>query len=146
MADLFGLRRGRTVRGVAPTGAPYLAKALASLSCAQLELDRGYHDSAVNRAYYACYQAAVAALVAEDVAPVVERYWPHDVVQVKFPSVLVDQLHRYPNGMRGTLKAIFDERLKADYEPDAVSETTAREAVRRAQSFVGLVSARVGSQ
>jgi len=122
---------------------PYLTKAIESMAGAELELAGKYHDSAVNRAYYACYQASVAALVAEGVPPIVERYWPHDVVHVKFPSILIDALQRYPATQRGTLKAIFDERLKADYEPDSVGEETAAEAVRRARVFVDLIAARV---
>jgi uncharacterized protein (UPF0332 family) len=118
-------------------------KARASIAGAELELSSGYLDSAVNRAYYASYQAAVAALVAAGVPPIVDRYWPHDVVHVKFPAVLIDERGLYPRSERATLKAIFDERLKADYEPDNVSASTAGEAVRRARVFVDLVVARV---
>jgi uncharacterized protein (UPF0332 family) len=118
-------------------------KARASIAGAELELSSGYLDSAVNRAYYACYQAAVAALVAEHVPPIVDRYWPHDVVHVKFPAVLIDERGIYPPTERATLKAIFDERLKADYEPDNVSASTAGEAVHRARVFVDLIVARV---
>jgi len=146
MAEGAGARRERTVRGASPSGRPYLSKAQRSLGAAQLELASGYYDGAVNRAYYACYQAAVAALVTEGVPPVVERYWPHDVVQVKFPALLVDGTGRYPRTVRGTLKVLFDERLKADYEPDGVNATTASEAVRRAGVFVDLVRERVGQE
>jgi uncharacterized protein (UPF0332 family) len=137
------VHRGRPAHAAPPSWTPYLNKARASIAGAELELEHRYYDSAVNRAYYACYQAAVAALVAEGVPPVVERYWPHDIVHVRFPSVLIDERGRYPRSQRGTLKAIFDERLKADYEPDNVSPSTAGEAVRRARVFVDLVSAQV---
>ena len=143
MAENPVFRRGRTVRPAPTTWSSYLDKARASIAGAELELASEYFDSAVNRAYYACYQAAVAALVAEDVPPVVERYWPHDVVHVCFPSILIDEQGRYPRSQRGTLKAIFDERLKADYEPDNVTPSTAAEAVRRARVFVDLISEQV---
>jgi uncharacterized protein (UPF0332 family) len=98
----------------------------------------------VNRAYYAAYQAAVGALVAEGIEPVLDRFWPHDVVQVQFPALLVDERHRYPPETRLVLKALFDERLKADYEPDLVDAATAAEAVRRARTFVEHITVRAG--
>ena len=136
-------RKARIARAASPEARSYLAKAHASLRGADLEMQAQLFDGAVNRAYYACYQAAVAALVAEGIPPVVERFWPHDVVQAQFPSILVDSLQRYPPWTRGTLKAIFDERLKADYEPDDVSPETAAEAVRRAGEFLAVVADRV---
>jgi uncharacterized protein (UPF0332 family) len=136
-------RRGRTARVAPPSWSPYLGKARSSIAGAEIELAHGYLDSAVNRAYYACYQAAVAALVAEHVPPILERYWPHDVVHVKFPSILIDERAIYPPSQRATLKSIFDERLKADYEPDNVSKSTAAEAVHRARVFVDLIVDRV---
>jgi hypothetical protein len=39
---------------------------------------------------------------------------------------------------------LFDERLKADYEPDLIDAETAAEAVRRARTFVELVAAQTG--
>ena len=50
--------------GEPPASGVYLAKALASLAGAELELANKLFNNAVNRAYYASYQAAVAALVA----------------------------------------------------------------------------------
>lgn len=117
----------------------YLTKARATLAGAELELANGLYNNAVNRAYYACYQAAIAALIAEGVSPTIAAYWPHDAVQVQFPTLLIDQRRRYPRALRATLKAIFDERLKADYEPDLIDAATAGEAVRRAREFVGQV-------
>jgi len=130
--------------GQPPASGAYLAKARATLTGAELELASSLYHNAVNRAYYACYQAAVAALVAEGVATDPENYWPHDMVQARFAALLIDELRRYPRSMRATLKAIFDERLKADYEPDPIDAETASEAVRRAQAFVRVVVSRVG--
>jgi uncharacterized protein (UPF0332 family) len=119
----------------------YLQKSLAALAGAEVELAHGLHNNAVNRAYYAAYQAAVAALVADGVEPEMERFWPHDLVQLQFPLLLIDRRKRYPRKLRSTLKVLFDERLKADYEPDLASAATAAEAVTRARTFVEHVSA-----
>ena len=130
--------------GGLPSSGVYLSKALASLAGADAELARELFNNAVNRAYYACYQAAVAALVADGVEPELEDFWPHDVVHAQFAKLLVDERGRYPRRLRATLKAVFDERLKADYEPDVIGAGTADEAVRRARDFVQEVAARVG--
>ena len=44
-------------------GELYLAKAKASLAGAQSELEQRRFDNVANRAYYACFQAAVAGLI-----------------------------------------------------------------------------------
>ena len=128
-----------------PSSGVYLWKALASLSGAELELARDYFNNAVNRAYYACYQAAVAALVAEGVTPDLENFWPHDVVHAQFAQLLIDTRGCYPRELRVTLKVVFDERLKADYEPDVIGRATAAEAVSRARAFVHAIADKVSS-
>lgn len=45
----------------------YPTKAKDSLQGAESEFTQARFDNAVNRAYYACFQAAVAALLAADV-------------------------------------------------------------------------------
>jgi uncharacterized protein (UPF0332 family) len=139
-------RTGGYAPGMAGGGPPssgvYLTKALASLAGAEIELANQLLNNAVNRAYYACYQAAVAALVAAGVNPELENFWPHDVVHAQFARLLVDT-GAHPRALRTTLKAIFDERLKADYEPDVINLETADEAVRRARTFVQAVAARL---
>lgn len=145
MAKGLGARPEGASNSASPL-AVYVAKALASLTGADLELRNALYDNAVNRAYYACYQAGIAALVAEGVSPALERYWPHDMVQAQFPALLIDELGRYPPSLRSTLKAIFDERLKADYEPERITPETAAEAVRRARAFVERVAAEVRSR
>ncbi len=120
----------------APRSAIYLAKAERSLAGAELEFAHDLYNNTVNRAYYACYQAAVAALIAEGLQPPLENFWSHDHVQAEFPARLVDERKLYPREFRATLKAIFDERLKADYEPELISAASAAAALEHAQRFV----------
>ena len=51
-----------------------------------------------------------------------------------------DEIFSGPQSLRATLKAVFDERLKADYEPDVITPETATEAVRRAHELVHAVA------
>ena len=62
----------------------------------------------------------------------------------QFAHLLIDVRGRYPRSLRATLKAVFDERLKADYEPDVITPETATEAVRRAHELVYAVAEELG--
>src|SRR5689334_3618063 len=73
----------------------YVQKAQATLAGAELELAHGLYNNAINRSYYATYQAAVAALVSDGVEPILDRYWPHEVVQTQFPALLIDERQHY---------------------------------------------------
>jgi hypothetical protein len=75
-----------------------------------------------------------------------ENYWSHDFVQVEFPARLVDERKLFSPALRSTLKSVFDERLKADYEPEIIGSATAAEALQRAQEFVSHVARSLVSQ
>ncbi len=47
----------------------YLAKAEESLAGAEREFAAGAYNNCANRAYYACFQAAIAALDLADIRP-----------------------------------------------------------------------------
>ena len=117
----------------------YVSKARQALAGAELEFANALYNNTANRAYYACYQAAVAALRAEGFTAPIANYWSHDHVQIEFPARLVDERELYPRSFRTTLKTVFDERLKADYEPELISAASAAEALRRAREFVGQI-------
>src|SRR3954466_16056405 len=95
----------------------YLEKARLSLAGAQSELEQRRFDNAANRAYYACFQAAVAALMKEGVRPK-GAVWEHAFVQTRFVGDLVNRRKRYPPDLRDTLNATMQQRHKADYQYD----------------------------
>jgi uncharacterized protein (UPF0332 family) len=56
----------------------YLIKAVESLTSAQIDYMAARYNSCANRAYYACFQAAVAALLAAGIRPASPRgEWSH---------------------------------------------------------------------
>jgi uncharacterized protein (UPF0332 family) len=57
----------------------YLRKAGESPLTAESDLDYGRYNSRANRCYYACFQAAIAALLWERIRPT--GRWGHDFVQ-----------------------------------------------------------------
>src|SRR5215471_6913893 len=66
----------------------YLAKAAESLQTAESEFANGRYNSCANRCYYACFQAAIAALLAEGIRA--RGQWSHEFVQGQFVGVLID--------------------------------------------------------
>jgi uncharacterized protein (UPF0332 family) len=65
----------------------YVAKAEESLRTAESEFANGRYNSCANRCYYACFQAAIAALLAEGIRA--RGQWSHAFVQGQFVGVLI---------------------------------------------------------
>ncbi len=118
----------------------YLEKARESLESAQAELINRRFNSSANRSYYACFQAAIYALVRAGIGPRrADGQWGHEFVHGQFNGELVNRRHLYPAQLRGTLPQNFRLRQAADYGLDRVSEVRAARAVSRAQEFVEAV-------
>jgi uncharacterized protein (UPF0332 family) len=133
---------------MAPTGqsmtsspgfvAVFLTKAAESLACAESEYVNGRFNTCANRCYYACFQAAVAALAGHSITPPggSRAQWAHGFVQAQFVTQLIDRRKVYPASVRDTLNRIGTLRRSADYTTDEVSQTQAERALRRARTFV----------
>lgn len=119
----------------------FLAKAQESLAGAESEFVNGRQNNCANRSYYACFQAAIAALVEAGIRPTERRdYWGHDFVQAAFIGQLINRRKAYPTTLRTTLERTFALRQTADYQRGQVSQTEAARAVRRADEFVDAIS------
>lgn len=117
---------------------PYLEKAAESLAGAESEYANGRYNNCANRCYYACFQAAVAALLAVGLRPAGEQ-WSHTFVQGRFIGELVNRRKRYGAAHRATLPRVHDLRLMADYDDEPVTETQALRALRRSRELVAAV-------
>lgn len=120
----------------------YDAKARASLTSAEHDDVGGRYDSCASRCYYACFQAAIAALVRDGIWP--NRQWSHAFVQAQFAGVLIDRRKRYPASLRGVLADARELRELADYRPVLTSQKRAERALRQDRSFVNTVRDRAG--
>ncbi len=100
-----------------------------------------------NRAYYACFQAAIQAL--ED-AGIQSRSalaeWKHGALQAAFAGDLITRRKLYPSDLRGVLTRNYELRQTADYQRHAVTQTQAARAVDRAESVVAAVQQGGGKQ
>ena len=120
----------------------YMAKADQCLAGAALAVAHGHYNNAVNRAYYAAFQAAIAALTAAGVQPPTPRYWAHDFVLREYCR-LAHVTDGYTADSRATLKALQDERLKADYEVELIGCASGTRALTLARQFVDAVRERL---
>lgn len=117
--------------------AVFLEKARESLATARAELISHRFNSSANRSYYACFQAAVYALLRSGIRPRrADGQWGHEFVQGQFNGELIGRRHLYPAPLRATLDANFVLRQVADYSLERVTEVRAARAVARAQEFV----------
>jgi uncharacterized protein (UPF0332 family) len=118
----------------------FVEKAIAALACAESEFAAGRYDNVANRCYYACFQAAIAALEAEGFRPSGrDRRWSHPGVQAQFAGVLINRRKRYPGRLRDVLSDVSITRQKADYSRERVSEHEARQALRQSREFVDAI-------
>ncbi|HEX5501987.1 MAG TPA: HEPN domain-containing protein [Thermomicrobiales bacterium] len=121
----------------------YLSKAMESLAGAASEFDNERYNNAANRAYYACFQAAIAALDRAGIHPSGARgEWPHTFVQAQFAGLLIGRRKLYPAALRDVLSRMQQVRNQADYERAGVSEAQADRVLSRARVFVAAVAAR----
>jgi uncharacterized protein (UPF0332 family) len=117
----------------------FLDKARESLAGSRAELAAQRYSNSANRSYYAVFQAAIHAILAESIRPPRPDNWDHGWVQSQFNGVLVNRRHRYAPELRSVLGNNYNVRTQADYSPEAVSETSASRALRRAERFVGAI-------
>ncbi len=94
----------------------FLAKAQESLAGAESEFVAGRYNNCANRCYYACFQAAIHALVQVGIHPSGRRrQWGHDFVQAEFVGKLINRRKVYSTDLRKTLAETLALRETADY-------------------------------
>lgn len=125
------------------TPAELMAKASRALASAQLLLDSGDVDGACNRAYYAMFDAARAALLWIR-APV-----PAEVARTHSGLITAFSLHVVKPGLVAidhgrALNKVEDLRLIADYRGDPVTVENAAWALEQAQAFLAAIQALAG--
>lgn len=119
------------------TNRDYIAKAVESLEGAESELANRRYNNCANRCYYACFQAAIAALLANGIqARSPGGHCRHENVQAQFIGQLINRRRHYPSTLRRGLGDNMILRHTADYETDVISELQASRAVRRSREFV----------
>lgn len=111
------------------------------LEGAASEFDAKRYDNCANRAYYACFHMALAALMEAGIifASATTR-WSHEFVQAQFAGELINRRKRYPTGLRSTLADTQAARRLADYGRHGVPQREAARVLRLARQFVASVA------
>lgn len=114
----------------------FLQKAEENLRITRLAFENGAYNASANRAYYASFHAAVAALAAEGLK---KKGHPHDWVQAQFSGLLIRQRKLYPSAMKSYLVDMLEQREDADYSETMISKANARLQLKQATEFVTAV-------
>ena len=117
------------------------AKAQTAATSARILLDAGDVDGACNRAYYAMFDAARAALLACGIDESIVNTKTHSGLISKFSLELVKS-GQVSVELGKSLNKVEDLRLMADYKGDAVLEEDAAWAVNQADIFVEALCAK----
>jgi uncharacterized protein (UPF0332 family) len=113
-----------------------LEKAHEFMQTAQQCLQEGWYNSAVNRAYYAMFQAARTALRAVGVE---RSQWNHGALHATFATELARHRKVYPLSMVHALTEGMERRHMADYSDIHMSQRRATRTVNAAVDFVSRV-------
>ena len=108
----------------------YLAKAKNSLATAQHAYEQRDFDSCTSRAYFAVFQAEIAALI--KLTEFRQEQWRHERVQAEFNQRLIQARKVFPASLRSTHDDLIGRRHTADYTDQLISAGTAERCVRKA--------------
>ncbi len=118
-----------------------MTKAQRALTSSITLLNDGDGDGACNRAYYAMFDAARAALIAAKSPVPPEIAKTHSGLIAAFSLHLV-KTELFPKELGRSLNKAEDLRLVADYKGDPISLEDAQWTVQQAQIFVEQVEIR----
>ncbi len=127
---------------MSPAAATYLRKAERAVEEAQLLLQAEKTEGACNRAYYAMFDAAQAALLAGGHAADTASVKTHRGLIGAFGRVLV-QTGRLDAALGRAFNRAHEVRLLADYTAEPPALADAAWAVEQAQTFVTTVREKV---
>jgi len=116
----------------------WLAKATENLTAAEICLQNGLCNASVNRAYYAMFHAAIAALIRYGIQKTGE-IWKHDFVQAEFSRALIQRRKVFSSHLKDALLKTMEQRQVADYDTRPINERIARRALQLAMEFVNQV-------
>lgn len=143
--DSWARARYQPIMSDPNSGMIFILKVEESITGAESEFANRRYQNCANRAYYACYQAAVSALMGAGIRPSGSR-WGHDTVQAQFVGELINRRKLYPADLRDIFERLFLLRQTADYSVNVVSEIQAARSLRRARTFDAAVRDARGNQ
>lgn len=110
-------------------------KAMVAIESAQLLINAGDHDGACNRAYYAMFDAARAALLVSKSLTDLSTIKTHSGLITSFSLLLVKTGHVSVE-LGKSLNKVEGLRLLADYKGEEIDLAQAQWALKEARVFV----------
>jgi uncharacterized protein (UPF0332 family) len=123
----------------------FLMKAQHNLHAATRDHGQRAFDPCVSRAYFAAFQAAIAALLALAAYHRRGHYWDHGEVAAEFTRQLIRQRKIFGSALASILDDLKTRRHQADYSPITMSDKIAQRALARATTLVEAVAAALAS-
>jgi len=112
----------------------WMQKAQESLASAELELNAGHANFAVNRLYYACFYAATALLLRDG-----KEFARHSAVKSEFGRTYIKP-GRVDVKWNKFYQKLFDDRHECDYIPTAAFDgSEVSERLEQAREFMDLI-------
>jgi uncharacterized protein (UPF0332 family) len=124
----------------------FLAKARSNLEAAERDRSHRAFDPCVSRAYFAAFQAAIAALLALAEYRRRGHYWDHGEIAAKFTRRLIRQRKIFSSDTASILDELKTRRHQADYSTTSMSEKIAERALDKARKLVELIEAALESR
>ncbi len=112
----------------------FIDKARQNLVVAEWCYNNSHYDACCNRAYYAMFQAALAALIYDNIK-IPDGVIAHPWVHGNFAAHFCNQRKIFPQ-FRDFLHKAQTLRNRADYKPIAVTRSDARRLLKECKTFV----------
>jgi uncharacterized protein (UPF0332 family) len=120
----------------------YPVKAKNSLGTAQQADEQRDFDSCDSRAYFAVFQAEIAALL--KLTEFHQEQWKHERVQAEFNQRLIQARKAFPASLRSIHDDPIDRRHTADYTDQHGSLRLAEQCLRRATEMLAAIERILG--
>jgi len=115
----------------------YLVKAKNSLGTAQQADEQRDFDSCDSRAYFAVFQAEIAALL--KLTEFHQEQWKHERVQAEFNQRLIQARKVFPASLRSIHDDLIGRRHTADYTDQLISARTTERCRRKAAEMFATI-------
>jgi uncharacterized protein (UPF0332 family) len=116
----------------------YYEKALRGIETAEELCRGGKFEASANRAYYACFHAAIALLARHGIS---NTQNPHEWVQAQFSAECIHRRKLVAREFTSYLSDIQKLRNIADYTTALIGKKQAHQQLKQAQSFITAIGA-----
>lgn len=110
----------------------FSTKAQENIEAAEILFENQKYNASANRAYYAAFHAAIAALTNAGIP--IDRI-SHESLQAKFNGELIRKRKVYPSRFKSYLLDLQSVRLAADYKSIFVSKKVAARQNKKAREY-----------